>query len=151
MLSSTDKEILDWHILSDDLVQMDWKYKEEFLTANKMTNVFLAAFTTAHARLRLYDVLESMDEKVLYFDTDSVIYVVAEGEYEPATGDFLGELTDELDGHHIIEFVSAGPKNYAYKTEEEKTTCKVKGFNLNHETAKNINFDTMCSEVFLWL
>ena len=150
MLSSTDKEILDWHILSDDLVQIDWKYLEEFLGANDMTNVFLAAFTTAHARLRLYGVLESLEEKVLYFDTDSVIYVIGDGEEEPATGDFLGELTDELDGHHIVEFVSAGPKNYGYRTDENKTSCKVKGFNLNHETAKIINFNSMCSEVFLW-
>jgi hypothetical protein len=28
----------------------------------------------------------------------------------PAVGDFLGDLTDELPGAHITEFVSGGPK-----------------------------------------
>ena len=149
-MSSTDKEILDWHILSEDMVQIDWKYVSDFMSANDMTNVFLAAFTTAHARLRLYDVLDSLNQKVLYFDTDSVIYVIRDGEDEPVIGDFLGDLTDELGGKHIVEFVSAGPKNYAYRLNDETVCCKVKGFTLNHENAKNVNFDSMCSEVFLW-
>jgi len=36
--------------------------------------------------------------------------------YRPPTGDFLGELTDELSGYgpgsYIDEFVSGGPKQY---------------------------------------
>ena len=100
--------------------------------------------------MRLYNVLERLGEKVLYFDTDSVVYVVKDGEEEPPVGDFLGDLTDELDGKHIVEFVSAGPKNYAYLLNDGHTQCKVKGFTLNHENAKKINFRTMCSEVFLW-
>ena len=32
-------------------------------------------------------------------------------------GDCLGAMTPELKpSHHICEFVTAGPKNYAYKT-----------------------------------
>ena len=85
----------------------------------------------------------------MYFDTDSVVYVIKEGEQEPLVGDFLGDLTDELDGKHIVEFVSAGPKNYAYLLNDGDTQCKVKGFTLNHQNAKKINFRTMCSEVFL--
>ena len=131
-------------------MQVDWRYARGYLGENATTNVFLAAFTTAHARLRLYEVLEKLDRKVLYFDTDSVVYVVKEGEEEPPVGDFLGDLTDELDGKHIVEFVSAGPKNYAYLLNDGDTQCKVKGFTLNHQNAKKINFRTMCSEVFLW-
>ena len=57
-----------------------------------------------------------------YYDTDSVIFSVKEGQWEPPLGDYLGELTNELDdGDHIATFVSAGPKNYAYKTESGKT------------------------------
>ena len=149
-LSSTEKEIVDWHILSPDLVQVDWKYKKEFLSENQLTNVFLAAFTTAHARLRLYEILDQLGERVLYFDTDSVIYITKEGEGEPPLGDFLGDLTDELKGRHIVEFVSAGPKNYSYLLNDGDSCCKVKGFTLNHQNAQRINFSTMCSEVFLW-
>ena len=150
LLSSTDKEILDWHVLSEDLVQVDWKYKTDFILGSEQTNVFLASFTTAHARLRLYDVLDRLGERVLYFDTDSVVYLHKEGQEDVKTGDFLGDLTDELGGRWIVEFVSAGPKNYAYLLNDGDTCCKVKGFTLNHRNAKKINFEKMCSEVFLW-
>ena len=40
---------------------------------------------------------------------------VSPGEYEPPIGDYLGELTDELNGNHILAFASGGPTNYAYK------------------------------------
>ena len=76
ILSSTNKEIFDGH----DLVQVDWKYAKDFLTENDQTNVFLAAFTTAHAMMRLYDILVQLGGKVLYCDTDSVICVVKDGE-----------------------------------------------------------------------
>ena len=38
------------------------------------TNVFIAIFTTAHAPLKLFEALETLQERVLYYDTDSVIY-----------------------------------------------------------------------------
>ena len=36
-----------------------------FLSENQLTNVFLAAFTTAHARLRLYEILNQLGESSL--------------------------------------------------------------------------------------
>jgi hypothetical protein len=42
--------------------------------------------------------------------TDSVIFVHKPGQYKPPVGDFLGDMTDELNGEHIVEFVSGGPK-----------------------------------------
>jgi len=59
---------------------------------------------------------------------------------EPAlveTGDNLGAMTSELKPLQFIEeYVSGGPKNYAYKivdsaTGERKTVCKVRGIMLN--------------------
>ncbi len=35
----------------------------------------IVAFTTAHCRLRLYEELERLQERCMYFDTDSVIYL----------------------------------------------------------------------------
>ena len=55
--------------------------------------------------------LKQLNRSVLYYDTDSVIYVSRPGQYAPPLGDYLGELTDELDsGEQIVEFVSGGPK-----------------------------------------
>ena len=81
------------------------------IVPNNRTNVFVAAFTTCWARLKLYSYLERLGDQVMYYDTDSVIYRWKEGQNKLETGDFLGDMTDELDGDTIEEFVSGGPKN----------------------------------------
>ena len=86
--------------------------KEDYAVELSNTNVIIASFTTAHARLKLLSYLEAMGESVLYFDTDSLIYKLADGEEDLPVGDFLGDLTDELDGGSITSFVSVGPKSY---------------------------------------
>lgn len=60
------------------------------------TNIFIAAFTTCWARLKLYDVLHMFDTRFLYFDTDSVIFVSRPDDVELEIGPYLGELTNEL-------------------------------------------------------
>ena len=149
-LANPTLKIADWHILNDDMVQLEFENVEEFVPTNMQTNVILASFTTAHARLRLYDVLQHLGQSVLYFDTDSVIYKTDENQDTIKTGDYLGELTDELQGHHIVEFVSAGPKNYSFKLDNGETKCTIKGFTLNHEISKELNFEKMKEEVFAW-
>ena len=147
-LSDPARKLADWHILNDDMVQLEWEYCEDFVPEDTTTNIFLATFTTAHARLRLYNVLDQLGERVIYYDTDSVVYVSRLGQFDPPLGDFLGQLTDELGGHYITEFVSAGPKNYAYRMSNGECCCKVKGFSLNNTNSAKINFDTMKEEVF---
>ena len=118
---------------------------------NPNVNVYIAAFTTCWARLKLYDTLEKLGKRVLYYDTDSIIYVETENsdEFQPELGDYLGDFTDELydkttgETHYITEFCSAGPKNYGYRCENGKVECKVKGFRLNAETYQQLNYETM--------
>ena len=57
--------------------------------------------------------------------------------------DFLGDMTDELDGDVITEFVSEVAKNYGYTTRQCKVVCKVRGFTLNVRGAPVLNFHTM--------
>jgi hypothetical protein len=140
ILSST-VEILDYHIISDDIIQVNWQHKEDFVPPSNKTNIFIATFTTCWARLKLYKILAELDDRVIYFDTDSVVYISRPGEYEPPLGDFLGDLSDEIgNGHFIEEFVSGGPKNYAYRLDNGKETCKVRGFTLNFTNSKLVNF-----------
>ena len=109
-------------------------------------NVAIAAFVTCHARLKLYSELEKLNERVLYFDTDSVIFVSKKDEYEPKLGDYLGEFTNEIDpkeGNYIKEFVSAGPKNYGYKLDTDKSHALVKGFAINHLSSLKLNYDAI--------
>ena len=99
MLPADEIVVTDASFVSDDVMELRYENKENFIEPNAKTNVVIAAFTTAHARLKLYSNLEQLGERVLYYDTDSVIYVSKPGEMEAETGVYLGELTDELDGN----------------------------------------------------
>lgn len=124
-------EIQDFNIVDDRHLMLTTKRTSEDMCDPGHTNVFLASFTTCWARLKLYELLDLLQTRVLYWDTDSVIYTLKEGELEPPVGDYLGELTNELsEDDWITEFVCNGPKNYAYKTYKGKEVCKVKGFSI---------------------
>jgi hypothetical protein len=97
-------------------VLASWERVEEDISLLKTVNVVVAAYTTALARLELYKHLDHLGERVLYYVTDSVIFVSCEYDWEPPIGDFLGEIDEMVDygpGSHKTEFVSAGPKNHA--------------------------------------
>ena len=53
----------------EDFIQVSYSIREEFSFGSNNTNVIIAAFTTCHARLKLYSELEKLGENVLYFDT----------------------------------------------------------------------------------
>jgi len=50
-----------WHVLDDVNVPL------------KNTNVVIAAYTTAHARLELYKYLKEVGENAIYMDTESYL------------------------------------------------------------------------------
>ena len=138
-------------ICSEDVLEVVTTRDEDAYQPSFKINVFIAAFTTAQARLRLYDTLEKLDKRVLYMDTDSIIYHSREGQEMIPTGRFLGQFTNETPGDSIVEFVTGGPKNYGYCTKKGKTECKVRGFSLNYETMQRLNYTTMKENLLLEL
>ena len=79
-----------------------------------------------------------------------MIYIQSTG--EPSlfeTGHFLGSVTPELKpGFHIEEFVSGGPKNYAYRivdpvTGNREMVSKFRIKKLNYSATKTVNFDVI--------
>ena len=153
LLTSPRHEITDILPVNEDAMYVSWRLREEAVVPSPLTNVVIAAYTTAHARMVLYNYLEKLDKRVLYYDTDSCIYVSSGDpkEYEPCTGNFLGDMTDELEsygrGSFIESFVSGGPKFYAYvvRTPEGHVheICKVKGITLNFANSRLINFNSI--------
>ncbi len=84
------------------------------------SNVVLSSFVTCYGRMRLYEEMFKIDDRVLYFDTDSIIFISKEYNYEPELADYLGKFSNEIKGdYYIEEFVSAGPKNYGYKRSDK--------------------------------
>ena len=134
-------------ICTDDLLEVVYTRVEDDVSPSNKTNIFIAAFTTCYARLKLYSYLQTLQQQVLYYDTDSVIYKWSPGQPRLPNGDYLGELTDELEGDVIEEFVSGGAKNYGYRTRGGKVECKVRGFTLNVRGSNVLNFDTMKSNI----
>jgi hypothetical protein len=102
---------------SDDVVWISWQYfSEEHVPDFRHTNEVIGAFVAAGARIHFYSYLDRLQDKTIYCDTDSVIYV------QPVdkpplleTSDKLGAMISELKSNEIIcEVVCA--KNYSYRT-----------------------------------
>ena len=100
----------NFQFINDDMVQMTYNFKDQFVDNSKNTNVYIACFTTSHARLMLYNKLDYLKKKVLYLNTDSII-CFDDGTKNVKTGDMLGNMTDEPSGKGITNFVSTGPKS----------------------------------------
>ena len=115
--------------------------KENYTLKN--TSLAIASSITACATMRLYEQLRQLKERVLYMDTDSVIYEHDPDKYNIPSGKFLGEWECETDGLPITEFVSTGAKSYAYKVQGKVKDCKMKGITLNWENCKDINFKSL--------
>ena len=135
-------------LITDNLVQLQYDRKDEFIRSSPFASVVHADFVTSYARLMLYDMLERVQERALYFDTDSLIYVTRSGDTPLPLGDYLGDLTSELPpGDSIQTFVSTGPKSYGYRTRQGHTDIKCKGIPLNLTSSEKVNFESMVSLV----
>ena len=92
-------ESLSLSFLNDTTVYASYETKDEFVRQNYNTNIYIACFTSAWARLRLYDMIDRLGKNVCYMDTDSVVYIENDSTkyiMEEYTGESLGEWTDEL-------------------------------------------------------
>lgn len=143
ILSDATKQISTLRLCTEDVLEAVYTSVQDNAPKGTKNNIFIAAFTTSLARLKLYESLNLLNQQVLYMDTDSIIYKWREGQPSIQIGDYLGQWKDELNGDIITEFVSAGAKNYAYTTRERKTECKVRGFTLNVRGSAVLNFKTM--------
>ena len=144
LLYSDEFEVSDARLINDDMMEVQFRDVEEFAEQNNKVNVVIAAFTTAYARLKLYDLLDLLQERVLYYDTDSVIYVHKTDEPDPPLGNYLGDLTNELnEDDYITSFISGGPKNYAYRTKKGKTETKIRGITLDYSASGKLNHNTI--------
>ena len=109
------------NVYSEDVLEVTTVKKEGACSPTTKGNIFIALFTTALARLKLYEALDVLQERVLYYDTDSVIYRSKPGEEKVSLGKFLRQFTDEIGGgDYIHDFGAAGPKSYGYQASKKK-------------------------------
>jgi hypothetical protein len=128
---------------NNNQIQVFYNEAEQLHNPSSKNNVVIAAFVTAHARIKLHREMMKLGDRLLYTDTDSIIFISRKNIYEPPLGDNLGDFTDETEGDPIVEFVSAGPKNRAHVTLSGAKSCIVKGFTLNYIASLAVNFESM--------
>ena len=135
-LTNQTKIIKDFHILNTGIVVMEYVHSKEFQEPDCKINIIIASMCSAYVCLKLWKIMNQLGKRVMYHDTDSVIYVCCPGQWRPPIGKYLGDLAEELacheirclgcsTGHWIVEFVSCGAKNYAYRLNMGQVVCKV--------------------------
>lgn len=147
-LFSSAHVIKYFSFVSDSVALVQWAHASQDPSPIHNVNIFIGAFTTAYARLELYNLLDKLDSRVYYADTDSVIFVSKNGDWMPETGSYLGQLTSELaPGDFIQVFASSGPKSYGYSTAKGDTCLKAKGITLNAENAQIVTLRSLMTLV----
>jgi len=153
-----DKIVQSLVPLGEACLQVVWKPIQDSEESLPTSSILHAAFTTCFGRLKLYSLLDVVQERCLYFDTDSVCYISRPGEPDLPTGSHLGDLTDQVEEDYgkrsfITEFAAGGPKNYAYKVAvggdvaNIKVCIKVRGISINSSCDKLVTFEQLKSMV----
>ena len=111
LITDDRKVIHRIEIVNEHMIEVFHNFQEETIPVQTNVNIFIACFTTSYARLKLYDALDTLQERLIYMHTDSVIYIQKPGEPSIPTGNYLRQYTNEPDeGDHIVEFVVAGQR-----------------------------------------
>ncbi|XP_055355961.1 uncharacterized protein LOC129601232 [Paramacrobiotus metropolitanus] len=143
MIRSKAVEIHDVFAINDDCLMVTYSNGEDYNEGSNATNVALDAFTTANARLILLDMMEKLGDRLMYYDTDSVVFLTRPGDWVPEMGSILGDWNNQLQAgeSHIVKFVSCGPKVYSYETDTGRIELKAKGLTQNGYREDILDFD----------
>ncbi|KAI8490466.1 hypothetical protein Bbelb_317340 [Branchiostoma belcheri] len=109
LIRATDIEIRGSDFSTDQIAEVHYANTTDYIASPPNTNIYIAAFTTAHARLKLFKTLDKLGDAVRYYDTDSIICRCNDSN-RVELGDYLGEFSNEVEtnGGYITEFCSGG-------------------------------------------
>lgn len=94
-----------------------FKKKAEYVAGSTRTNVHMAIFVTARARLQLYEILKVCQHHAYYCDTDSVFVSAsaAKGLKKYMENPFwIGQLKSETDNDAITRFMAIGKQKIGF-------------------------------------
>lgn len=129
-----------------------YRYEYDSKAMPDLHNFYLPAglFVPAYGRLELLTQLNLLGDRVLYHDTDSIIYINDPKLYNIPQGNILGAWErEDIDAKHggIVEFVGMAPKTYALKAADGTTLVKAKGISLSTATSNIVSFESMKTQV----
>ena len=134
--------------MKDEILEIWYEYGDKLVQPDPNTNVVIAAFTTAYARLQLYDELDMLQERVMYYDTDSVIYLSQPGQPEPWLSNYIGDFTDEIERRTPHRICFWGTEELLLQNQCWKV--KVRRITLDCTARQKVNFEVICALVYLW-
>ena len=148
----TDKQITNKFLTMIDHDTLLINYHNDMVKELSFTSIIHAMMITAYGRMLLHEKLEKIGlARVLYCDTDSIIYVIRENEYSTSKGSGPDTWTDSLEaeygsGTHAQKFVATGAKSYALDVvsgEGELLDYHIsyKGISQTSSTLQELNFD----------
>ncbi len=108
-------------------------------------NSYIAAgcYVPAYGRLTLLREMDRLGERVLYHDTDSIIYLHDPTKYNIPCSELWGDWDEEkISKKGIDAFVSLGPKSYSIKAQGEEVV-KLKGISIKYAHRNMINFNVL--------
>jgi hypothetical protein len=125
-----------------------YKYKKDGPNVvHDLTNCYLpaACFVPAYGRLQLWEQLNKLGDRVLMYDTDSVVYIYDPDQYNVAESKIWGEWeAEDISAAGITGFVGIGPKSYSIRCKDAtKNIVKLKGISQKRATEKILNYDSL--------
>ncbi len=157
-------KIKSWDIINEHCVELKSGDVEQAQVDNAFISEITAAFTTANARVRLYEMLTWVHHsQVIYCDTDSIIFIYDKTNplhkypsndatdrpklvsFGRALSQWENEFKDE--GEWIVEIVVAGAKSYSYKTNKGNYVLRMKGITMDKTNSDIISIDSMTNMV----
>lgn len=142
--------------VSPEIVRVIYEDHKPFVSENSASNAVVALWTTSEARIRLYGFMKQAANvagtQVLYTDTDSIILKHPRGQCPIKIGSFLGEMAQEYPDYEILEYVGAGPKQYALKMKNkkdksEKILLKIRGITFDKHNENVLGYEKFKSTV----
>ncbi|KAG5864856.1 hypothetical protein JTB14_001975 [Gonioctena quinquepunctata] len=100
--------------VDEETLVCNYEQRDEASESFATVYVCIAAYTTAQARLKLYSYLDRLTNRVLYYDTGSVIYISRDGEWNVPT-----ESDSEYGGTINTHTFKEHQKNHEVVTKRE--------------------------------
>ena len=156
LANDPEKTIKGELMVNEDTLLVTWEYVNEELGSSTNTSLAVASFVTSYARIELMKVIDEVEiipGRLLYMDTDSIIFHYKNEDPKPKTDDYLGCLCDEISkdyGENAVctKFCSLGPKVYAMEIWPENASVpivpiKAKGITLTDKSLDLIKMENM--------
>lgn len=127
-----------------------WKARycttDAYVKPNAKYNIYLAAKVTESARVVLHqEMLRIGPGKILYCDTDSLMYLCPESEIVEGHG--LGTWVDEYPDERIVKLYVLAPKFYFLLKANGESLLKSKGVQLTLANSKRINEERLIQQI----